>query len=199
MKGTDLTPYLIREAYGQGAFPMADEDTGDIEWYVPFRRAVFPLSGIHVSRSLARVIKSETYEIRFDTAFEQVMRLCLRPRHNWISEDMIRVYTVIHSEGWAHSAEAWHEGELVGGVYGIAIGSCFCAESMFHRMTNASKVALHALVEKCRKMGFTIFDAQVMNPHLASLGAYEVPNRAYVHQLTDALQNSTPWSERHSP
>lgn len=193
MRGDDLTPWLIRYAYESGAFPMGDDD-GTVRWYQPYVRALFPMSGIHVSHSLRKTIARGTFEIRFDTAFEQVMRSCLRPEENWITEDIIRVYTEIHHQGWGHCSECWHEGRLVGGVYGIAIGTCFCAESMFHRETNASKVALWALVERCRDLGFTIFDAQIMNPHLASLGAYEISHRKYMRKLKEALMETTPWS-----
>ena len=172
---------------------MTVED-GSVEWFQPRRRALFPIEGIHVSKTLQRVISRGEFEIRFDTEFEQVIRSCLRPEDNWISEDFIRVYTLIHHQGWGHCAECWHEGELVAGVYGIAIGTCFCAESMFHRRTNASKVALWAMVEKCRELGFTIFDAQIMNPHLRSLGAYEVTHAQYMSMLRAAVQHSTDWS-----
>ncbi len=215
----ELTPWLIRYAYSQGAFPMADEE-GEIEWFQPVERALFPIEGIHVSRSLSKVLmrqvidpfsepphepRTTTHEtpftISFDATFEQVMRSCLRPRDNWISEELIRAYTQIHHEGWGHSVEVWAPGSnefegdlLVGGLYGIALGSCFCAESMFHRTTNASKVALWAMVEKCRSLGFTIFDAQIMNPHLASLGAFPIPHDQYMEKLHTALSESTTWS-----
>lgn len=193
MTGAELTPWLIRYAYERGAFPMTMED-GLVEWFQPYRRCLFPMSGIHVSRSLAKTIRKGIFEVRFDTAFESVMRNCLRPDENWISEDFIRIYTAIHHEGWGHCAECWRDGRLVGGVYGLALGSCFCAESMFHRETDASKVALWAMVERCRELGFTIFDAQILNPHLASLGAYEVPHKRYMKMLEDALGRRTPWS-----
>jgi len=193
MRGEELTPWLIRYAYERGAFPMTMED-GEVEWFQPHRRCLFPIEGVHVSRSLRKTMNRGTFEVRFDTAFEEVMWGCFRPEDNWLSEHFVRVYGQIHHEGWAHSAECWADGELVGGVYGVAIGSCFCAESMFHRRTDASKVALWALVERCRELGFTIFDAQILNPHLASLGAFEVPHRVYDRMLADALQRSTPWS-----
>ncbi len=186
MESMELTPWLIRYAYEEGAFPMANED-GEIEWFQPHRRALFPIEGIHVSRSLQKVIDRQEFEIRFDTAFEQVMRSCLRPEGNWISEEIIRAYTMIHHEGWGHCAECWADGELVGGLYGIALGRCFCAESMFHRRTNASKVALWAMVERCREFGFTTFDAQIMNPHLRTLGAYEVSHAEYMAMLARAI------------
>lgn len=193
MRGSDLTPWLIRYGYERGAFPMTTQGD-EVGWFQPRNRAIFPISGIHVSRTLARTIRRGTFEIRFDTSFEQVIRSCLRPEDNWISEDFIRVYTQIFHEGWGHCAEAWHKGQLVGGVYGIALGACFCAESMFHRMDDASKVALWALIEKCRELGFTLFDAQVMNPHLASLGAVEVSHAHYMGLLSQALKHTTPWS-----
>lgn len=281
MRGDELTPWLIRYAYSEGAFPMTMDD-GSVEWFQPVTRALFPIEGIHVSRSLRRVLRASglistpqppssltnqsgeggskpLFAISFDTAFEEVMRGCLRPAENWISEDFVRVYTQIHLEGWAHSVEVWSldsrpqqpdEGDalavscsaveaaggafvdsastlapvrpsragkgrsakashgptpqypdtpipasrLVGGLYGIALGSCFCAESMFHRQTNASKVALWAMVEKCRSLGFTIFDAQVMNPHLESLGACPVRHEKYMTMLRRAIATSTPWS-----
>lgn len=193
MNGADLTPWLVRHAYEEGVFPMADED-GEIGWYRPHRRCLFPIEGIRVSRSLAKTIRSGRFEVRFDTSFEQVMRGCLRPGDNWISEDIIRVYTAIHEEGWGHCGEVWLDGELVGGIYGLALGACFSAESMFHCVTDASKVALHAMVEKCRELGFKIFDAQVMNPHLASLGAYEIADHEYESLLQSALKETTAWS-----
>jgi leucyl/phenylalanyl-tRNA---protein transferase len=193
LKGSELTPWLIRYGYEQGAFPMTTH--GDnVEWFQPRRRALFPISGIRVSRSLNKVIRAGVFDVKFDTDFEQVMRFCLRSDDNWISEDLIRVYTQIHQEGWGHCSECWMDGELVGGVYGIALGGCFCGESMFYRATNASKVALWAMVEKCRELGFMLFDAQVMNPHLASLGAVEVTHEHYMGLLRRALKIQTKWS-----
>lgn len=172
---------------------MADDD-GRIQWYQPHIRALFPIEGIRVSHSLAKTIRRGPFEIRFDTSYEAVMRGCLRPGDNWINEEIIRTYTQAHTEGWGHCGECWQDGELVGGIYGIALGSAFFAESMFHRKTDASKVALWAMVNRCREVGFTIFDAQIMNPHLASLGAFEVPHREYMTMLAKALKQSTPWS-----
>lgn len=193
MNGQDLTPWIIRYGYEQACFPMTMED-GEIGWFQPERRCLFPIDGIHVSRSLAKTLRREIFEIRFDTAFEEVMWNCFRPDDNWLTDHFVRAYGEIHRQGWGHCAECWRDGQLVGGVYGIALGSCFCAESMFHRETDASKVALWAMVNKCRELGFTIFDAQIMNPHLDSLGAYEVSHGAYERLLAAALQRSTPWS-----
>lgn len=193
MKGEELTPWLLRYGYEQGAFPMT-MDGGEVEWFQPTRRALFPIEGIRVSQSLAKTIRRQEFEIRFDTDFEGVMRGCFRPDDNWLSEHFIRAYGQAHAEGWAHCGECWQDGELVGGIYGLAMGSCFCAESMFHCRTNASKVALWAMVERCRELGFTIFDAQIMNPHLESLGAYEIPNEDYQILLSRALLGITDWS-----
>lgn len=169
-------------------------DDGTVAWFQPKRRALLPIEGIHVSHSLAKTIRQNKFEITFDKAFEQVMRSCLRPSDNWISEEFIQVYTQIHKDGWGHSAECWSDGDLAGGVYGIALGACFCAESMFHKHTDASKVALWALVNECRALGFRMVDAQIMNPHLASLGSYEITHEQYMERLAEALDVSTPWS-----
>ena len=193
MRGEELTPWLVRYAYERAVFPMTLED-GSVGWFQPRRRCLFPIEGIRVSRSLGKTIRREGFEVRFDTAYEEVMRGCMRPEDNWISEHFIRVYSHIHREGWGHSAECWRDGRLVGGVYGVAVGSCFCAESMFHRETDASKVALWAMVNKCRDLGFTVFDAQITNPHLESLGSFEVSHRTYLALLGDALKRKTPWS-----
>lgn len=171
---------------------MTEED-GSVGWFASFDRCLFPLTGIHVSRSLKRRIQRGEFEIRFNTAFESVIRGCIRPGDNWISERFVQVYTEIHQQGWAHSCECWQDGELVGGVYGVAIGSCFCAESMFHRRTDASKVALWAMVSACCQRGFTLFDAQIMNPHLESLGAFTVPAADYDAMLIRAIDDPLKW------
>ncbi|MCE9559417.1 MAG: leucyl/phenylalanyl-tRNA--protein transferase [Armatimonadetes bacterium] len=183
----------IHGLYEQGYFPMAGDD-GRIDWYSVSQRALFPISGIHVSKSLAKTLRGGEFRVTFDECFGQVMRNCRRPKDNWINEELIQWYEVIHAAGWAHSCEVWAGEELVGGVYGVAIGACFNAESMFHRRTDASKVALWAMVNRCRELGFQVFDAQIMNPHLESLGAYEVPAREYSRLLRQSLTCSTEWS-----
>lgn len=187
-----LTPQLIYSGYCQGYFPMTEED-GSVGWFASFERCLFPMTGIRVSRSLARRIRQGEYRVTFDTAFESVIRGCMRPTDNWISERFVEVYTEVHRQGWGHSCECWAGDELVGGVYGVALGSCFCAESMFHRQTDASKVALWALVQECARRGFTIFDAQIMNPHLKSLGAFEMPAQEYDALLLKALRDPLKW------
>jgi leucyl/phenylalanyl-tRNA--protein transferase len=198
MRGEELTPWFIRYGYEQGAFPMTMEN-GEVEWFRPVRRALFPISGMHVSNSLQKRINQGDFEIKFDHDFDAVIRSCMRPGDNWLSEHFFRAYGEIFREGWGHCSEIWMDGELAGGVYGIALGSCFCAESMFHRKTDASKLALWALINRCRELGFTLFDAQIMNPHLKSLGAYEIEDNEYSTLLEDALEHETVWSKAHEP
>lgn len=190
-----LTPDVLWQAYSEGVFPMAEE-RGQVEWYSVRQRALFPLEGIHVSRSLARTFRRGQFEVTFDQAFAEVMRGCFRPDGNWLTEEFVTAYSACHREGWGHSCEVWLDGNLAGGVYGLALGGAFCAESMFHTVTDASKVALKALVDKCRELGFVLFDAQVMNAHLARLGAFEVTERDYAALLEQALRVTTPWGVR---
>jgi leucyl/phenylalanyl-tRNA--protein transferase len=183
-----LTPEGVLLAYRHGIFPMADERSGEVLWFRPDPRAIIPLDGFHVSRSLARTIKRVTFEIRVDTDFEGVMRGCAdRPEGTWISERFVEVYAALHRAGQAHSVEAWREGRLVGGVYGLALGGAFMAESMFHRETDASKVALAALVGRLRERRFTLLDVQYVTPHLESLGAVEITRGDYERRLAAAL------------
>ena len=183
-----LTPEGIELAYRHGIFPMADEGTGEVLWFRPDPRAVIPLDGFHVSRSLAREIRRNRFEIRLDTDFEGVMRGCAnRPEGSWISERFVEVYGALHRRGLAHSVEAWRDGRLVGGTYGVGLGGAFMAESMFHRETGASKVALAALVRRLRERDFVLLDVQYVTPHLESLGAVEIPRRDYEQRLERAL------------
>jgi leucyl/phenylalanyl-tRNA--protein transferase len=183
-----LTPEGVLLAYRHGIFPMADERSGEVLWFRPDPRAIIPLDGFHVSRSLARTIKRVTFEIRVDTDFEGVMRGCAdRPEGTWISERFVEVYAALHRAGKAHSVEAWREGRLVGGVYGLALGGAFMAESMFHRETDASKVALAGLVGRLRERRFTLLDVQYVTPHLESLGAVEITRGDYERRLAAAL------------
>jgi len=143
---------------------------------------------MHVSRSLARVIRRRVFEVRVNTAFEDVMRACAdRPEGTWISEAFVVAYGELHRQGKAHSVETWRNDSLVGGVYGVALGGAFMAESMFHRETNASKVALAALMGRLSERGFILMDVQYLTPHLVSLGAVEVPAYVYEAVLSDAL------------
>ena len=183
-----LTPDGVELAYRHGIFPMADEGSGEILWFRPDPRAIIPLDGFHISRSLARTLRRGTFEVRVDTDFEGVMRGCAdRPEGTWISERFVEVYGALHRAGKAHSVEAWRDGRLVGGAYGLALGGAFMAESMFHRETDASKVALTALVARLQERGFTLLDVQYVTPHLESLGAVDITRREYERRLERAL------------
>jgi leucyl/phenylalanyl-tRNA---protein transferase len=184
-----LTPEGVELAYRHGIFPMADEQSDEVRWFRPDPRAIIPLDGLHVSRSLARTIRRAIFEIRIDTDFEGVMRGCADRREgSWISERFIEVYRALHQGGKAHSVEAWSEGRLAGGTYGVALGGAFMAESMFHRVTDASKVALAALVARLRERSFALLDVQYVTPHLESLGAVEITRREYERRLESALK-----------
>jgi leucyl/phenylalanyl-tRNA--protein transferase len=193
MNDDRITPAMARFAYAQGYFPMAESDHGPIHWYYPTMRCLMPIEGIRVSRSLARTLRRSPFRVTYDESFREVMTACRRPEGNWISPELIDLYTEIHDEGWAHSCEVWEDDRLVGGVYGLALGSCFSGESMFHRATDASKVALYHLVNHVRELGFIMFDAQFINDHTASLGAYEITQREYLARLEVALQTEVPW------
>jgi len=183
----------VHSLYRQGYFPMGDPP-GEIAWYTARVRALFPISGIKLSRSLAKSLRNPKWQITYDQAFEEVVRGCMRPQDNWITEELIEWYQAVFEDGWAHSCEVWVSGKLVGGVYGLAIHGCFNAESMYHRETNASKVALHHMITKTRELGFSLFDAQLMNPHLESLGAYAISRSEYILKLNEACRISTAWS-----
>jgi len=181
-----LSPELVLAAYAQGIYPMADPD-GTIGWYSPRRRAIFPLDAFRVPRSLAKVIRRGVYEIRVDTAFEEVMRGCADRELTWISEEIVQTYTELHHWGFAHSVEAWHEGELVGGLYGVALRGAFMGESMFSRMPSASGVCLVALVERLIERGYVLLDSQTPTRHLARFGQILVPREEYLALLRTAL------------
>jgi leucyl/phenylalanyl-tRNA--protein transferase len=183
-----LEPELVIRAYREGIFPMAMED-GSIGWFSPDPRAVIPLDQFHAPSRLGRVLRQARFEIAIDRAFEAVMRACAeRPDDGtWISEEIVRCYTALHRLGKAHSVEAWREGRLAGGLYGVCLGGAFFGESMFHRETDASKVALASLVQRLRERGFRLLDVQWLTPHLERFGAVEIPRRVYLRELKEAL------------
>ncbi len=182
-----LTPELVLHAYSLGAFPMG-EPGGDIGWYSPDPRCIFPLETFKPARSVRQVIRRGKFDLRINTAFADVMRACAdRDEGTWISDDIFAVYVALHHAGFAHSVECWHEGALAGGLYGVAIGGAFFGESMFTRVTDASKVALVALVERMRSRDFALLDAQWLTPHLERLGAVEIPREQYLRRLHEAL------------
>jgi len=198
------TPELLIRAYTRGIFPMVDSRTREIVWLSPDPRAILPLGGLRVSHSLARTLRRGTFEIRSDTAFERVMRECAAARagreSTWIDERLVQAYTGLHALGLAHSVEAWREGELVGGLYGVHVGAVFCGESMFSRPelggTDASKVCLVRLVEWLGQGGFQLLDVQFQSAHLARLGCVEIPRDAYLECLGRALRRWGTWPAR---
>jgi leucyl/phenylalanyl-tRNA---protein transferase len=185
--GADLAAGTVLAAYRTGLFPMRVSRGGPLAWWSPNPRGIIPLDGLHVSRSLRRSYRRFTVTV--DTAFGDVMRACADPRRpdGWIDESFIAAYTELHRLGWAHSVETWRDGELAGGLYGIAIGGLFAGESMFHRTTDASKVALVALVERLRRAGAVLFDVQWTTRHLSSLGAVDVSRETYLELLRQAV------------
>ena len=187
-----LDPALVVHAYAQGIFPMPEE-RGKIHWYAPDPRAILEHDRLHISRSLRSTIRKHVVEIRMDTAFELVMRHCGGRQETWINEEFIKTYTFLHRAGLAHSVEAWRDGTLVGGLYGIALGGAFMGESMFSHVSDASKVCLVALVEHLRSHGYVLHDTQFLTNHLASMGVTEIPRQEYERRLSLALQLSCIW------
>jgi leucyl/phenylalanyl-tRNA--protein transferase len=191
--GADLEPGTLLAAYRSGLFPMRIGRGGPIAWWSPDPRGILPLDRFRESRSLRR--SRRRFEVSIDHAFEDVMRACAEPHrpHGWIDDDFVDAYTTLHRLGWAHSVEAGSaEGVLSGGLYGVAIGGLFAAESMFHRVTDAGKVALAALVDLLRDTGASLLDVQWTTPHLASLGAVDIPRPKYLELLAEALTRPGP-------
>lgn len=192
---TILTPDILLRAYAAGIFPMAESRKDDeLFWVDPEWRGVLPLDGLHVPKSLGKILKKDVFTVRADQAFEQVIRACAEPTpsrpDSWINDEIVRLYTDLHRMGRAHSIECWREGRLVGGLYGISLGTAFFGESMFTRETDASKVALCHLVARLRHGGFTLLDTQFLTTHLARFGAIEIPREDYHLRLAEALQKT---------
>jgi leucyl/phenylalanyl-tRNA--protein transferase len=185
-----LAPALLVAAYEAGYFPMAMDD-GEIRWYSPDPRGVLPLDRFHAPRRLVRVIRSGRFEISIDRAFRAVMESCAADREEgtWISEEILDSYCALHDHGLAHSIEGWAGGELAGGLYGVSLNGAFFGESMFHRVSDASKVALWALVERLRERRFLLLDVQWLTPFLEQCGAVEIPRDEYLQVLAGALSS----------
>jgi leucyl/phenylalanyl-tRNA--protein transferase len=181
-----IDPEVLLQGYRLGVFPMAMAD-GAIEWFSPDPRAILPLHEFHVPHTLERVFAKGKFQIRLDISFAEVMRECARRPETWINDEIIASYLRLHQLGHAHSIEAWRDGKLAGGLYGVAIGGAFFGESMFHHVRDASKVALLALVEHLRARKFTLLDTQWVTPHLQQFGAIEIPRAKYLHLLTTAV------------
>lgn len=184
---------LLLAAYASGWFPMAD-DEGEISWYSPDPRGIIPLDAFHVPTRLRRVARRGAFRIEIDTAFADVIRACADAERDpadsgtWISEEIIDSYCALHDLGHAHSVEAWSGDQLVGGLYGVALGGAFFGESMFHRATDASKVTLIALVDRLRAHGFGLLDTQWVTGHLQQFGATEIPRSEYMRVLAASLR-----------
>jgi len=199
MHGTPrLTPEILLRAYAEGLFPMA-ERRGDptLYWVSPEKRGIIPLDVFHVPRRLARTIRSNAFQVTSDRCFRRVMEACAAPApgrtESWINDEILRLYTALHASGHAHSLECWHDGELVGGLYGVRLGAAFFGESMFSRQRDASKVALVHLVQGLKRSGFVLLDTQFITAHLARFGAIEIPRERYLLKLHDALNREAPW------
>jgi leucyl/phenylalanyl-tRNA--protein transferase len=191
--GADLAPGTLLAAYRAGLFPMVvDEREAALGWWSPVRRGVLPLDGLRVSRSLRR--SARDLEVRIDTAFHQVVAECADPRRpgSWITDPFRAAYGELHRLGWAHSVETWRDGELVGGLYGVAVGGLFAGESMFHRATDASKVALMGLVDVLADGRERLLDVQWRTDHLATLGVVEISRETYLQRLAEVLVEPLP-------
>jgi leucyl/phenylalanyl-tRNA--protein transferase len=179
----------LLNAYASGWFPMA-VTSGDIRWYSPDPRGVIPLDTFHVPSRLARTLRAHPFEIRVNTRFRDVIEGCAEradDEGNWIDREIVESYCELHAKGFAHSVEAWRDAQLVGGLYGVALGGAFFGESMFHRVNDASKAALVALVARLRGRGFVLLDTQWVTDHLLQFGAIEITRRRYLRRLDEAL------------
>lgn len=189
-----LTPELVIAGYCGGIFPMADPDSGDtVFWYRPDPRAILPLDSFHVPRNLAKVVRRGVFDLSHDSAFADVVRACANRPSTWISDEIARVFTQLHHLGVAHSVECRHDGQLVGGLYGVALGGVFFGESMFHHMADASKVALVHLVDHLRARGYSLLDVQYATPHLSQFGVKEISACDYEQLLQLALDRDVHW------
>lgn len=188
----ELTPELILRAYAAGIFPMAeDAASADLFWVSPEMRGILPLDGFHISKSLRKTLRTREFSVRIDTDFEAIIDGCATEGEDrdstWINPEIRRLYGELFRRGFVHTVEVWADGELVGGLYGLALGAAFFGESMFHRVTDASKIAMAHLVERLNAGGFRLLDTQFVTAHLQSLGGIEIPREAYDVRLADAL------------
>lgn len=202
-----LTPEMLLRAYAMGIFPMARSRTDrQLQWIDPEDRGILPLDGFHLPRSLRKTLRQGRFDIRFDTAFAQVMEKCAESAEDrdetWINDEIIHLFVELHRAGLTHSVESWRDGKLVGGLYGLALGGAFFGESMFSRETDASKVALVHLVAALRQGGFHLLDTQFITDHLSRFGAVEIPRAEYHRILAAALsrhgtfpKEPVPWEE----
>ncbi|MCK9408307.1 MAG: leucyl/phenylalanyl-tRNA--protein transferase [Bacteriovoracaceae bacterium] len=178
---------FLLNAYCNGMFPMADGPNGEIHWFSPEHRGIIPLNGLNISRSLRQTLRKKMFNVKIDTAFEETIRACAEREDVWISETIVQSYCELFRLGFAHSVECWYQHNLVGGLYGVSIGGAFFGESMFSRVTDASKTALVYLVERMNRRGYTLLDTQYQNDHLATLGCIEISKQEYIEQLERAI------------
>lgn len=184
-----LVPDLLIIGYRNGFFPMGDPESGEIHWHRPDPRAIIPLDDVRISSSLRSTLRKGIYTVTIDRCFSDVIAACADRPDCWITPDVIDAYTELHMLGLAHSVETWHNGNLVGGLYGVAIGGAFFGESMFSRMNDASKVSFVALVERLRERRFRLLDTQYINAFTASLGAVEIPDAEYQRLLQSCIDD----------
>jgi leucyl/phenylalanyl-tRNA---protein transferase len=190
-----IDPQLLISAYCQGYFPMGEPD-GDVRWFLPQYRGILPVADFHLPERFARYYKRHPFEVRWNTAFPDVIRACADRPNTWITDEIIDSYQTLHDMGFAHCCEVWREGRLVGGVYGVAIGAAFFGESMFSRESQASKVALTSLQLRLKERGFVLHDTQWTTPHLAMFGGHEIPCSAYLDTLHKAIRMRARFAER---
>lgn len=184
-----LSPETLLNGYASGVFPMAESSVDtNIFWVDPQRRGILPINGFHISRSLARTMRSSKFTIRINSAFAETVRGCADRTETWINDEIFELYQELHRLGFAHSLEVWEDETLVGGVYGVALGGAFFGESMFSRRRDASKIALAYLTDRLGRCGFTLFDTQFVTDHLISLGAQEISRDEYRKQLFAAMR-----------
>ena len=188
LENQPLTPSVLLFAYQTGWFPMADDETNEIYWHSPMRRAIFPLSEDGPKPTLKKAYKKSDWSFTINTAFSDVIQQCAKRKDTWISQDIIMAYTELHDQGFAHSVETYHEGRLIGGLYGVSIGSAFFGESMFSLQSNASKLAFVHLYNHLIYQGFTLLDSQYINDHTLSLGAKTISRTQYLQMLSEAVQ-----------
>ena len=181
-----IDPELLLQGYRLGVFPMAMEDDS-IQWFSPDPRAILPLEDFHVPHALRRLVRKKVFGTTIDNAFSKVIEACAKRENTWINLEIIESYTRLHEVGCAHSVEAWMEGTLAGGLYGVAVGGAFFGESMFHHVTDASKIALVALVEHLRARKFALLDTQWLTPHLQQFGGIEISRNQYLRLLRRAV------------
>lgn len=194
----ELTPELILRAYQAGIFPMAEDAASeDVFWVSPELRGIIPLDAVHISRSLRKTLRTHPYEIRVDTDFAGVIEGCATAgtdrETTWINREIRRLYGALFARGYAHTVEVWDGAELVGGLYGLSLGAAFFGESMFHRRTDCSKIAMAHLLDRLRAGGYRLLDTQFVTEHLRTFGGIEIPREDYELRLADALAHSADW------